>query len=692
MNQPLRSHLLIGPPASGKSTFAEAMARHLGRNGEAPAVVLSTDRIREELYGDPLIQGRWPEVEEALHARIRQSVAAGEPFILDATHARRPWRLAITQALALPAQVEWIGWWLKTPLDVCLAWNARRNRQVPEAVIRQFAAALADSAPFLPERAEGFAALVDLDPSVIDDLDAAVISERDRLDGRITASRNRTAVQERHGYSKLLDLERLLHLIQLLSRFPGLEARDAATRADLEALCNPLPEGDMADRAAALLARSRGECYSDRDAIAVDLVWLEAQGFFSPARCTAPIEPPAASANQADNLGGWPQLGDRTVFTRVMTLLRHLLQTPFDHRKGVPLKQHLADQLPQVYLPTEQETLRRDIDKLLTPYGFRGDRSNVRHGYAIGTAVLSVPRLRDVHQVVTQAVRRLGDPSAEDLLAELDQRLTWGQVLPADNLPVRVFANRSIVPPDWIHPSSLASPPQAEKLEEAIVLGQRVVVQRFRRAASHGAQGEPAQPQAVWPVQLVFHNIGWYLAYQEIRPGHTEGLLRCERLDRLGLVRVETGFSRSTDARRMAVERVATLIAATGGIHFGDDLEAQLDLCSGDAVRIAARLDTVLADCQDWVYRFLREGLQRYPEGRMRLAAYPRANDSHPWRLEIDLPRWTWANDVDLHRWLFGFGDGVRIVAPQALVSRHLQQACDVVAMYEPGVAESIEQ
>jgi hypothetical protein len=47
-------------------------------------------------------------------------VAAGVPVIVDATHARRPWRLAITQALSLPAPVEWIGWWLYTTLGTCL--------------------------------------------------------------------------------------------------------------------------------------------------------------------------------------------------------------------------------------------------------------------------------------------------------------------------------------------------------------------------------------------------------------------------------------------------------------------------------------------------------------------------------------------------------------------------------------------
>ena len=43
-------------------------------------------------------------------------MAAGFPVIIDATHARRPWRLALTQALLLPAPVEWIGWWLYTAL------------------------------------------------------------------------------------------------------------------------------------------------------------------------------------------------------------------------------------------------------------------------------------------------------------------------------------------------------------------------------------------------------------------------------------------------------------------------------------------------------------------------------------------------------------------------------------------------
>ena len=49
----LRCHLLIGPPATGKTTVAALLAPLLD------AELLSTDRIREELYGDPMIQGNW---------------------------------------------------------------------------------------------------------------------------------------------------------------------------------------------------------------------------------------------------------------------------------------------------------------------------------------------------------------------------------------------------------------------------------------------------------------------------------------------------------------------------------------------------------------------------------------------------------------------------------------------------------
>ncbi len=59
MSDALRCHLLIGPPDSGKTTLAAVLAHRLTQLGQ-PNEVLSTDGIREELYGDATIQGFWP--------------------------------------------------------------------------------------------------------------------------------------------------------------------------------------------------------------------------------------------------------------------------------------------------------------------------------------------------------------------------------------------------------------------------------------------------------------------------------------------------------------------------------------------------------------------------------------------------------------------------------------------------------
>lgn len=206
----LRCHLLIGPPASGKTTLARALAPLLTGPGEPPAVVLSTDAIRAEVFGDAAVQGPWSAIEQLLHQRIREAVAAGRPVIVDATHARRPWRLALTQALPLPAPVEWVGWWLFTPLATCLEWNQQRQRLVPEPVIKELAAALADP-HFGPSRAEGFAAVVAVVPTHHASLEPLLAEELARLDQRIRSATNRERQVQRHGYSRLLDLERLLH-------------------------------------------------------------------------------------------------------------------------------------------------------------------------------------------------------------------------------------------------------------------------------------------------------------------------------------------------------------------------------------------------------------------------------------------------------------------------------------------------
>jgi predicted kinase len=712
MPPPLRCHLLIGQPASGKTTLARALAPLLTAPGESPALVLSTDAIRAEVFGDAAVQGPWVDIQQRLHQRIQAAVAAGIPVIVDATHARRAWRLAITQALPLPAPVEWIGWWLYTPLPTSLEWNAERQRPVPVPVIQEMAAALVDP-NFGPSRAEGFAALCAVVPTHHADLTPVLQAELAGLDRRIRGAINRERKLQRHGYSRLLDLERLLHLIKLLSTWPDLAASDPASAEELEAIVSPLPQGDLADRAAAFLGRLHGACYADASAIRSDLAWLEANGFCSPAPVQAPIRlapappgPPSAAPGAAPGAvpgavhGGLPPMGDGPVFLRVMTLLRHLLQMPFDRpaERGANLHAHLiaaTAAIPGGYLPGEMATLRKDLEKILTPYGFRNRNDNVRHGYCLGTALFSAPRLRELHQVVRQAAGRLADPSAQDLLAELDERLGWAGIS-ADGLPpVRSYARHAVVDADLVRRDSLAAPRRAEAIEVAIVEHRRVLLRRFADVGTN--PDSPDGELRVWPLQLIFHNVGWYLLFEEDEIGQAQGLIRSERLDRLALASSRGDLRRGAVEHQASLQRLERLLHHSGGIFFGGDLEQQQQLSSPSAQRRAQALVTLRFCCTPWAFAFIREGLQRYPIEHSRFSRplpgdawwhHPKAphvlepgpaGSSHPYPVELDLPPWTVAADIDLRGWLFAFGGGICIERPDALRLELLQRCREAI-------------
>ena len=696
----LRCHLLIGQPASGKTTLAHALAPLIKGPTGKPALVLSTDLIRAEVFGDAAVQGPWTDIQQRLHQRIQEAVAAAIPVIVDATHARRPWRLAITQALPLPVPVEWIGWWLYTDLSTSVEWNQTRKRPVPLPVIQELAAALADPI-FGPSRAEGFAAICAVVPNHHKQLTPVLEAELAGLEQRIRSATNRERKLQRHGYSNLLDLERLLYLIRLLSTWPDLATNDPTSAEQLESIISPLPQGDLADRAAAFLASLHGECYGDAIAIRDDIAWLEANGFCSALPCSTPIQLPVASKIAISPLnGGLPPMGDGPVFIRVMTLLRHLLQVPFDRpqQQGLNLHQHLiaaTQTIPGAYLPGETATLRKDIEKILTPYGFRNRNDNVRHGYCLGTALLSPPRLVELHNVVRQTAGRLADPSAQDLLVEIEERLTWAGINSAELPPVRSYARQTVVNTALVRRDSLAAPQRADAIEAAIVTHRLVLLKRYPGVGTFS--DSPSGELRVWPLQLIFHNVGWYLLYEEDFVGHNKGIIRSERLDRLALQSSSAGMRRSSDDHISAVERLERLLHYSGGIYFGNDLDQQIAIASSSAQQRKEALIKLRFSCAPWAFAFIREGLQRYPIEHTRFSKplpddnwwyHPKAphslepivDSSHPYPVELDLPVWSIAADIDLRSWLFAFGGGIRIESPDPLRQELLQRSHEAIA------------
>ena len=119
-------YLLVGIPGSGKSTLARRLA------SQKNALVLSTDTIRTLLYGSPMVQGSWLDIERVLHRLLLKSVSQNKSVIIDATHTLKAHRKTL---LTLSKQINWTCIYLKTSLDTCHKRNSKRSRVVPKDVI-----------------------------------------------------------------------------------------------------------------------------------------------------------------------------------------------------------------------------------------------------------------------------------------------------------------------------------------------------------------------------------------------------------------------------------------------------------------------------------------------------------------------------------------------------------------------------
>lgn len=122
--------MMIGLVGSGKSTMAQELAEKCDAN------IHSSDTIREELSGDINNQDINDLVFRTLHNRIKEDLRNGKNCIYDATNINYKRRMAFLQELKnIPC--EKICVLMATPYETCLERNAKRDRCVPEDVIKR---------------------------------------------------------------------------------------------------------------------------------------------------------------------------------------------------------------------------------------------------------------------------------------------------------------------------------------------------------------------------------------------------------------------------------------------------------------------------------------------------------------------------------------------------------------------------
>ena len=118
--------MLVGLPASGKSTYAQEMVKH-------GYIWHSSDNIREEMALAPTGDKDNAVVFGILHSRITRDLKAGKDCIYDATNLSRKKRIAFLRSIEhIPCTKKCVMFIV--PVYECKRRNALRERTVPESV------------------------------------------------------------------------------------------------------------------------------------------------------------------------------------------------------------------------------------------------------------------------------------------------------------------------------------------------------------------------------------------------------------------------------------------------------------------------------------------------------------------------------------------------------------------------------
>ena len=128
MNKP-KLIILVGVPGSGKTSYAKKYMNACSDEVK----YLSSDAIRQELYGDESIQGSPAEVFALMQKRAVEALNDGYDVIYDATNITRKDRAGIIGVCPKFVHIEAHIIW--APIETCIERDAARERTVGKEVI-----------------------------------------------------------------------------------------------------------------------------------------------------------------------------------------------------------------------------------------------------------------------------------------------------------------------------------------------------------------------------------------------------------------------------------------------------------------------------------------------------------------------------------------------------------------------------
>ncbi|WP_026103023.1 helix-turn-helix transcriptional regulator [Pseudanabaena sp. PCC 6802] len=372
---------------------------------------------------------------------------------------------------------------------------------------------------------------------------------------------------------------------------------------------------------------------------------------------------------------------DRCAFERLMMLIATLVQYPGvgsadsletkidGHHEALAavqvkvreLAQDLNIDLPEYSIPT----LRKDL-VALRQYGIL-DKRMYRWGYYLGTGVMSKPELQVAMNALASLAQYQGLPQAKRIYAALEQRLRgldWQSDLDFF-YPVRSQIDRAIILTD---PEEMMAKQRnrhnlfnnLDTVESAILEAKAIEIYR----KSNPYDGKIGYLR-VFPLQLLYHDIAWYLLYEYC----DRDCFEIERIDRFkDSCRFISNVSRSLDTQRERLKLAHKLIDNGWGLHLGNEDEQKLEH-SGELSLVRAKVRFFPP-----AMRFIEEGELRHPKQKIDLRGKPKYID-----YTIDLPP---RSLPEFSRWIDRYMDGALVIAPQELVESHKQTVLRLIELY----------
>ena len=724
MTQPLICHFLIGLPASGKSTFARKLREII-----PDAVIVSTDTIRHQLYQDESIQGDWEnEVEPEVLNQIEEAISDNKPVIYDATNARRDWRMGISIEIKEKlrkidtSQVYWIAWYLQTPVDMCQKWNKKRERKIPNEIIERYEESLYQ---FPPHKAEGFIQIynvlikeelryeVKIDKKTLN-IEQAITTKRD-----IINTENRKKKYTWHQYSRLLDFERLMHLLSTIIRYPGIGNLSHNEPEILIKVLNTekLPKfNNSIEEIFAVLKKEYAPLYADKKTIKRDLNWLEKNGLIGNIDVNAKVSVNTledSEITQEYELFSH-RYSDLETFTRLIKIIRLITYYPFlridgktaikkiisgnefDKVRCTAIVEELIDR-NIVFIDkdnmqerkTIENNVREDI-RQLSPYRIIHDPFKTRpytknfskyfamnKGYFIGTGIFSQDELNELFNLLRaqSEEKYFNDPLAQNTYQIFKERMKnsklWQEATP---YPVKVIGSKSAV--DF---NQGVNHSRFEAFDKAIRNSELIELEFLRQPWE---TTENLQYLRVYPLQIVFHLFAWYLGYEVEEEGEKQGLLYFERIDRLRVNNILG--SRSEERQVEALDKLNKLYQASAGIYLGNNVSEQEKYLNRNTRKEVE--ETLKIFAKKHSFNFLSETTERFSNNQMKMSlpewlegkpynkkiyslSIQQDRKHYNYQIQITLPKWS-IDDIYLIKWLVPWGNKVKVTQPERLVQK----------------------